>query len=188
MRILKRVPGSVLWLSETNDAAARNLRETASYRDVHAERLIFAKRMPELSRHLGRHRLADLFLDTRPFNAHTTASDALWAGLPVLTCIGDAFASRVAASLLRAVGLPELVTATQGEYEDLAVELASDPRRISEISDNLSANRLSFPLFDTHLFTAHLEAAYTTIYERHQGDLPPDHIYVSDHGQHGSPR
>jgi predicted O-linked N-acetylglucosamine transferase (SPINDLY family) len=179
MRILERVPGSVLWLSETNDAAARNLREAASRRDVQTERLIFAKRMPGLPEHLGRLRMADLFLDTRPFNAHTTASDALWAGLPVLTCTGNAFASRVAASLLQAIGLPELVAASQDEYEELAVKLASNPQRLNQITEALSANRLAFPLFDTRLFTTHLERAYTMIYERYQADLPPDHIYVS---------
>ena len=132
-----------------------------------------------LSEHLARHRHADLFLDTLPYNAHTTASDALWAGLPVLTCTGEAFASRVAASLLKAVQLPELITSTQEEYERIAVDLATHPERLREIRQKLANNRLTTPLFDTPLFTQHIEAAYITMYERYQADLPPEHIYVS---------
>jgi predicted O-linked N-acetylglucosamine transferase (SPINDLY family) len=178
MRILKQVDQSVLWLSEGDDRAKNNLQKEASLRGIAAERLIFAQRMPSLEEHLARHRLADLFMDTLPYNAHTTASDALWAGLPVLTCVGEAFASRVAASLLNAIHLPELITSTQEEYEALAIELAVRPERLRQIKQKLEKNRLTTPLFDTQLFTGHIEAAYTQMYERYQAGLPPDHIYV----------
>ena len=179
MRILRQVEGSVLWLLEDNPKAADNLAKEAVARGVDADRLIFAKRMP-LSEHLARHRLADLFLDTLPFNAHTTASDALWAGLPVLTCLGETFASRVAASLLNAICLPELITTTMEAYEQMAVDLALHPEKIAVIKRKLAENRLTTPLFDTKRFTRHIEAAYTAMYERHQAGLPPDHIAVSD--------
>jgi len=177
MRILQRVEGSVLWLFEENPRAASNLRQAALRRGVNAERLIFAKRMtpPE---HLARHRVADLFIDTLPCNAHTTASDSLWAGLPVLTCVGNAFAGRVAASLLNAIRLPELITSTQAQYEDLAVELATKPQRLAEIKHKLADNRTSTPLFDTLLYTKQLEAAYTEIYARYRAGLPPEHLFV----------
>lgn len=178
MRILGQVKGSVLWLFEDNPIAASNLKKEAVKRGVNAERLIFAKRMP-LQEHLARHRLADLFLDTLPYNAHTTASDALWAGLPVLTCMGESFASRVAASLLNALHLHELITSTQDEYEALAIELATDPEKLAQIKQKLDNNRLTTPLFDTPLFTKHLEEAYTQMYERYHADLPPDHIYIN---------
>jgi len=177
MRILKQVEGSVFWLFEDNPKAAINLKSEAVQRGINAERLIFAKRMP-LPMHLARHRLADLFLDTLPYNAHTTASDALWADLPVLTCMGESFASRVAASLLNAIHLPELITSTQDEYEALAIELATHPEKLKNIKAKLARNRLTTPLFDTQLFTGHLEEAYTAMYERYHADLPPDHIYV----------
>src|SRR5471030_3111665 len=125
MRILKKVEGSVLWLLEDSAAAAANLRREAASRGVGPDRLVFAGRMP-LPEHLARHRCADLFLDTLPYNAHTTASDALWAGLPVLTSLGGTFAGRVAASLLHAIALPELITASLPDYEQLAVLLATD--------------------------------------------------------------
>ena len=179
MRILKQAEGSVLWLREDNSTAARNLRKEAEARGVNAARLIFAGRMPLPAEHLARHRAADLFIDTLPYNAHTTASDALWAGLPVLTCMGEAFASRVAASLLNAIDLPELITTTQAEYEALAVELAANPQRLRQIKQKLERNRLTTPLFDTRLFTRRLEDAYTRMYERYQAGLPPEHIYVA---------
>ena len=178
MRILKQVEGSVLWLLEVNSTAVRNLRHEAEARGINAARLIFAKRMP-LAEHLARHRAADLFVDTLPYNAHTTASDALWAGLPVLTCMGEAFASRVAASLLNAIHLPELITTTQEQYEARAVELATHPERLQQIKQKLERNRLTTPLFDTKLFTRHIEAAFTRMYERYQAGLPPEHIHVS---------
>jgi protein O-GlcNAc transferase len=177
MRILKQVEGSVLWVLEDNAKAANNLRKEAVARGVNAERLIFAKRMP-LPDHLARHRLADLFLDTLPCNAHTTASDALWAGLPVLTCLGETFAGRVAASLLNAIGLPELITATLGAYEQMAIDLATHPEGLAIIKRKLAKNRLTTPLFDTKLLTKHIEAAYAAMYERHQAGLPPDQIII----------
>ncbi|MDO8788672.1 MAG: tetratricopeptide repeat protein [Sulfuritalea sp.] len=177
MRILKRVEGSVLWLIEDNAKASSNLRKEAVLRGIDAARLIFAKRM-ELSEHLARHRLADLFLDTRPCNAHTTASDALWTGLPVLTCIGENFAGRVAASLLNAIHLPELITSTPEAYEALAIELAMNPDGLMKIKRKLASNRLATPLFNTQLFTRHIEAAYTAMYERYHAGLAPEHIHV----------
>ena len=133
-----------------------------------------------LPEHLARHSLADLFLDTLPYNAHTTASDALWAGLPVLTCLGETFAGRVAASLLNAIRLPELITTTLEAYEEMAIDLATHPEKLAAIKRKLTENRLTTPLFDTKLFTKHIEAAYTTMYERHQADLAPDHFVVPD--------
>ena len=177
MRILKQVEGSVLWLLEDNTSAASNLKKEAVARGVSSERLVFAKRMP-LPEHLARHKLADLFLDTLPYNAHTTASDALWAGLPVLTCIGETFAGRVAASLLNAIHLPELITTTPEAYEQTAVDLATHPEKLAAIRHKLAENRLTTPLFDTKRFTKHIEVAYTMMYERHQAGLAPDHIIV----------
>jgi predicted O-linked N-acetylglucosamine transferase (SPINDLY family) len=177
MRILKQVAGSVLWLFEDNAMAASHLRKEARNRGVIPERLVFAERLP-LPEHLARHRAADLCIDTLPYNAHTTASDALWAGLPVVTCTGEAFAGRVAASLLTAIDLPELITSTQEEYETLAVELATNPDRLRSIKQKLERNRLSTPLFDSKLFTRHIEDAYKQMFERYHADLAPDHIYV----------
>ena len=177
MRILRQVDGSVLWLLEDNAKAASNLRQEAENRGVHPERLIFAKRMPRPD-HLARHRLADLFLDTLPYNAQATASDALWAGLPVLTRIGETFAGRVAASLLNAIGLTELIASTPQAYEALAIELATNAEKLAALKRKLANNRLTTPLFDTGLFTKHIEAAYTAMYERYQAGLAPDHIVV----------
>ena len=128
--------------------------------------------------HLARHRLADLFLDTLPYNAHTTASDALWTGLPVLTQIGQTFAGRVAASLLNAIGLSEFITHSPQEYEALAIDLALNHEKLFLIREKLAKNRMTTPLFDTALFTRHMEAAYTAIYQRHQAGLPPDYIEI----------
>lgn len=177
MGILRRVEGSVLWLFEENPSLANNLRQEAERRNVRAQRLIFARRIP-LPDHLARHRAADLVLDTLPCNAHTTASDALWAGLPVVTCVGGAFAGRVAASLLTALRLPELITANLEDYENLAVELALNPQRLAEIRQKLAEHRLTTPLFDTSLFAGYLETAYTKIHARCQAGLPPEHIDV----------
>jgi predicted O-linked N-acetylglucosamine transferase (SPINDLY family) len=178
MRIVDRVSGSVLWLSEDNALATDNLRKEAERRGVRADRLVFAPFMPVTTEHMARYRMADLFLDTLPYNAHTTASDALWAGLPVLTCAGDTFAGRVAASLLNAVGLPELVTRTPDEYERLAIDLATHRDKLGRIRQALAANRQTAPLFDTGLFARHLEAAYTAMHERYQAGLAPGHIHV----------
>ena len=177
MRLLQRIDGSVLWLLEDNAFASDNLRTAASERGVVPDRIVFAKRMP-LPEHLSRHRLADIFLDTLPYNAHTTASDALWAGVPVVTCRGETFAGRVATSLLTAIQLPELVTATRDEYERLAIELATNPEKLAAIKMKLAHNRQAAPLFDTKLFTTHLEAAFATMVERQRAGLAPDHFAV----------
>jgi predicted O-linked N-acetylglucosamine transferase (SPINDLY family) len=178
MRLLAQVESSVLWLMEDTPAAADNLRREAQARAVRPERLVFARPMA-LGEHLARHRAADLFLDTLPCNAHTTASDALWAGLPVLTRMGESFAARVAASLLTAIGLPELVTTTLADYEAKAIELATQPARLEEIRRRLERNRLTSPLFDIRLYTRHLEEAYRKIYDRYHAGLKPEHIDVS---------
>jgi predicted O-linked N-acetylglucosamine transferase (SPINDLY family) len=178
MRLLAEVEGAVLWLLEDNARAAANLRREAARRGIAPERLIFARRLP-LAEHLARHRLADLFLDTLPYNAHTTASDALWAGLPVLTQMGESFASRVGASLLRAIDLPELITTTAAEFEALALGLARDPQRLRALREKLERHRLTTPLFDTPRFTRHLEAAYAAMIARYDEGLPPDHIDAS---------
>lgn len=177
MQILKQVDGSVLWLLRDNDYIEPNLRKEAEARGVDPSRLIFAARIP-MPEHIARHQCADLFLDTLPCNAHTTASDALWGGLPVLTLIGETFAGRVAASLLNAIGLPELITTSEIEYERLAVELAGSPTKLLSLKKELSDNRLVMPLFDAKRFAKHLEAAYTAMHERYQAGLPPAHTYV----------
>jgi protein O-GlcNAc transferase len=176
MNILRAVGGSVLWLGGVSEIAQGNLRREAKAQGIDARRLIFAKRLDSSADHLARHRLADLFLDTLPYNAHTTASDALWAGLPVLTQFGETFAGRVAASLLHAIGMPELITHSREEYEALAIELARNHGRLRNIREKLERNRLAAPLFDTALYTRHLEIAYQTMYRRHHAGLPPDHI------------
>ena len=178
MRLLNACDGSVLWLLEDNAAAARNLKREAAARGIWEERLIFAPRM-EAAEHLARLRLADLFLDTLPYNAHTTASEALWAGLPVLTSLGEAFAGRVAASLLHAVGLPELVTASLDDYEARARELANDAPQLAAIRQKLATNRLTTPLFDAGQFARHIEAAYAAMYARCRSGLAPAGIDIA---------
>jgi predicted O-linked N-acetylglucosamine transferase (SPINDLY family) len=177
MRLLAAVEGSVLWLLEANRSVKENLAREAERRGVAADRIVFAPfiAMPE---HLARLRLADLVLDTLPHNAHTTASDALWAGVPVLTCLGTTFAGRVAASLLRAVGLPELVTTSPGEYEALALRLARDPAALAAVGAKLAGNRGPCPLFDTVRYTRDIEAAYVGMWERFQRGEPPESFAV----------
>ena len=162
VRILQSVEGSVLWLFEENKTAAVNLRKEAQKRGLAPERLVFAPKM-ELSEHLARHKLADLFIDTLPCNAHTTASDALWAGLPVLTCMGESFASRVAASLLNAIEMPELITSSLEEYEELAIALGNDSQRVLALKQKLELNKLTTPLFDSSLFTKNIEELFLNI-------------------------
>lgn len=171
-RLLRAVPGSVLWLFGNDDEANTNLRREAERRGVEGTRLIFASTASQ-PEHLARHRLADLALDTLPYNAHTTASDALWAGLPMVTCSGRSFASRVGASLLHAVGLPELVTRSLGEYETLALELAINPGRLHALRQHLHVGRSRHPLFDSARFTHHLECAFTTMVQRQREGLGP---------------
>ena len=178
MRILSQVNGSVLWLPEGNSTAVNNLKKEAKKHGVDENRLIFAPRLTFKEDHLSRVQLADLFIDTLPYNAHATASDALRIGLPVLTCIGNSYASRVAASLLNDVNLPELITTTQEQYESLAIELATHPDKLKIIKDKLAKNLPTAPLYDTPLFTRHLESAYLTMYDRYQQGLEPNHIYV----------
>ncbi|MCD6040438.1 MAG: tetratricopeptide repeat protein [Burkholderiales bacterium] len=164
MRLLSSVPRSVLWLLQPGDAARQNLEDAAFARGVEPSRLVFAPRAPH-PEHLARHRLADLFLDTLPYNAHTTTSDALWAGLPVLTCRGTTFAGRVAAGLLGAAGLPELVTARLADYEARALELARDRHTLALLRDKLARNRLACPLFDNERACRNIEAAYLRMWE-----------------------
>jgi protein O-GlcNAc transferase len=179
MRLLTSVEGSVLWLSPKQSITKDNLRREAASRGVDPDRLIFAQRVPRNEDHLARQRLADLFLDTLPYNAHSTASDALWAGLPVVTCLGKTFAGRVAGSLLNAVGLPELITLSPEDYEALALRLATDPAALSEIKSKLERNRLRFPLYDTDRFRQHIEKAYTTMWETWQGGGKPASFEVA---------
>jgi protein O-GlcNAc transferase len=181
MRLLQTVPGSVMWLFERGTVAKENLAREAAARSVPPERLVFAQRLP-LSEHLARHRLADLFLDTLPYNAHTTASDALWAGLPVLTCAGSTFAGRVAGSLLRAVGLDELITTSLEEYEALALRLACDSELLDRLRARLARNRLTFPLFDTERSTRALEAAYIRMCEIRRAGRSPTAFSISPSG------
>jgi predicted O-linked N-acetylglucosamine transferase (SPINDLY family) len=178
MRILKRVDGGVLWLLEDNASASANLRSEAERRGVAPERLVFAARASQ-SEHLARHRAADLFLDTLPYNAHTTASDALWAGLPLLTCQGQSFAGRVAGSILKALDLPELVTASSEEYEARAVALAAEPGLLADIKRRLEENRLTAPLFNAAMYARQIESAYAQMVERYHSGQPPDHIHVA---------
>jgi len=177
MRLLSKVGGSVLWLLENNEAASRNLRREAAQRGVAPGRVVFAAKI-RLDEHLSRHRLADLFLDTLPYNAHTTASDALWAGLPVLTCMGGTFPGRVAGSLLNAVGLPEMITHSLEHYEALALELATAPAMLSDIRARLARNRTTHSLFNTDRFRRHIESAYITMWERYQRGEPLESFAV----------
>jgi protein O-GlcNAc transferase len=176
MRLLREIPESVLWLRASQPETSSNLRREAERRGVSPDRLVFAPRQPLLSEHLARHRLADLFLDTVCYNAHTTASDALWAGLPVLTCAGSTFAGRVAASLLSAIGLPELIARNLDEYETIALRLARDAAALTNIKRKLASNRDSFPLFDTNRYTRNIEAAFIRMWERYRRGELPDHL------------
>lgn len=176
MRILRRVEGSVLWLAESNRWAVMSLRAEAQRRGVNPDRLVFAAKLPQIEEHLGRIRHANLFLDTLPYNAHTTASDALRMGVPLLTQIGSTFAGRVAASLLRTLGLQELVTDSAQAYEDLAVSLATTPERLKAIRSRLIEAVAQSPLYDSTLFTRQIERLYEVMYERYRQGLPPEHI------------
>jgi predicted O-linked N-acetylglucosamine transferase (SPINDLY family) len=179
MRILRRVEHGVLWLLEDNATAAANLRRAAADHGIDPGRLRFAPRLPA-PLHLARHRLADLFLDTLPCNAHTTASDALWAGLPLLTCPGESFAARVAASLLQAVGLADLIAPNGVEYEEIAVKLGSSPGLLRELKARLERNRTTLPLFDTARTVRHLESAYQRIHAGWAAGLPPESLVIAD--------
>ena len=180
MRILRSTGNSVLWLSAQNDFVINNLRKEAEKRGVNSSRLIYASRTDLVEDHLARHSLADLFIDTLPYNAHTTVLDALWAGLPVLTCMGESFAGRVAASALNAIELPELVTTTRAQYEAAAIELANNPTKLKVIKEKLKRNRLNTALFDSVRFTRNFEKAYVQVYARYQAELAADNIYIQD--------
>jgi predicted O-linked N-acetylglucosamine transferase (SPINDLY family) len=184
MRLLHTVEGSVLWLLAGDAQASTNLRREAEGRGIAPERLVFAPRVRS-DHHLARQRLADLFLDTFPYNAHTTASDALWAGLPVLTCAGTTFASRVAGSLLSAVGLPELITGSPADYEHLALTLATDRAAVADLKARLARTRNVAPLFDTVQTTRAIEAAYVAMWERWQRGEPAAALTIDARGDVG---
>ena len=172
MRLLNKVEGSVLWLRSSNKWAELNIKKEAQKRKVDPERIVFAGKVP-MDEHLARHRLADLFIDTFIYNAHSTATEALWAGLPIVTKTGQGFAARVAGSLLNAVGLPELVTESEEAYEALALELATNPQHLADIKVKLEANRLTQPLFNTKQYTNHLENGYQHVYQNYLDSKPP---------------
>jgi predicted O-linked N-acetylglucosamine transferase (SPINDLY family) len=177
MRLLAAVPGSVLWLFEIVPESSANLVERAGAHAIGGDRLVFARHV-ELGRHLARLRLADLVLDTLPYNAHTTASDALWAGVPMITCVGRTFPGRVGASLLSAIGLPELITTTPADYEALALRLARSPDELAALRVRLASQRGTAPLFDTDRYRLHIEAAYLEMVRRDRLGLPPAPITV----------
>ena len=178
-RILNAVEDSVLVVFASNETSKVNLTKEIAQRHIHPNRLIFADRY-ERPEYLARYRVADLFLDTHPYNAGTTASDALKMGLPMLTMIGQSYQARMGASILTSVNLPELITNTPKEYEALAIELATHPEKLKAIKDKLADNLPTAPLFDTKRFTKNIESAYTQMYERSQQGLEPDHIYVEE--------
>jgi predicted O-linked N-acetylglucosamine transferase (SPINDLY family) len=179
MSILLAVPDSVLWLLQASEHTANNLRQEAQARGVHPERLVFAPKVPT-DQYLARQRCADLFLDSLPYNAHTTTSDALWVGLPVLTCMGQAFASRVAASLLRAVELPELITMDGQAFVARAIELATDPVQLRSLRMRLEENRLHAPLFDSRRMARAIEDAYVQVHARRVAGLSPESMHIAD--------
>jgi predicted O-linked N-acetylglucosamine transferase (SPINDLY family) len=187
MDILKAVPASVLWLMAPHQSAKANLIKEAQARGVQSDRLVFTKReivpadqeRERIERYLASYALADLFLDTWPYNAGTTAVDALWAGLPVLTKTGVAAVARMATSALHALEVPELITNTPQAYRELAVQLASDAHKLKRIKDKVQQNILTTALFDPVAGTRCIEAAYSKMYERYRADLPPENFYVS---------
>jgi FkbM family methyltransferase len=170
MRLLEKVPGSVLWLMKLNEPAQHNLRRETEQRGIDPNRLIFATRVPLVEDHLARYRLADMFLDTSPYNAHTTASDCLRVGLPVVTYLGKTFSGRVAASLLQAIGMPELITHSLEDYEALALNLATDQNLLAELKGKLLANQASYPLFKTDLFCKNIEQVFFDMAEQHNSE------------------
>jgi protein O-GlcNAc transferase len=179
MELLTETPGSVLWMRTGQRAVLENLAREAKSRGVSAERLIFAPRMAALREHLARYRAADLFLDSLPYGAHTTARDALWSGLPVLTCMGNTFAGRVAGSLLTALDLPELVTSSLEEYAGRALALAHSPALCAALRAKLALHRITKPAFDTDLYRRHLESAYAAMCERQRRGGEPQNFSVT---------
>jgi predicted O-linked N-acetylglucosamine transferase (SPINDLY family) len=176
--ILLAVPNSVLWVSENNKTFQSNLLKEFKRFGIDSHRIIFAKRVQDMNDHLARYKLADVFLDTFPYNAHTTAMDSLKAGVPVITLISQSFAGRVAASLLTAIGLPSLITETQSQYESLAIELAQNADKLAAIKAQLASNYLTMPLFNTPLFTRHIEKAFSMMMDRYWSNLSPDNLRV----------
>ena len=177
-RIMLKVNDSVLWVSKNNEQFMAGIKSEFEKRGVNPSRIIFAERVELMADHLSRYSLANLFLDTHPYNAHTTSVDALKAGIPVVTLMGESFASRVAASLLNAVGLPELITNTQDKYEELVIDLATQPSKLDSIKKKLKENLADAPLFNTELFARNLESAYIQMMERYLADLEPEHIFI----------
>jgi|TARA_B100002003_G_scaffold9486_1_gene8231 predicted O-linked N-acetylglucosamine transferase (SPINDLY family) len=177
MRLLKRVENSVLWILSENINISKNLKKEATIRGVDFNRIVFAERI-KMNEHLARQKVADLFIDTFPYTGHTTASDALWVGLPVLTRIGKSFASRVSTSLLNAIGLSALVTNSEKEYEDFAIELATNSPKLKEIKNKLKNNKNTKPLFNTQVFARNIEKAYSLMYERYLKKLPIKNIEI----------
>jgi len=177
MRILQAIDRSVLWLLDARPPFQKNLVQEAARHGIAQDRLVFAPSLP-YEQHLARLKQADLFLDSLPYNAHTTASDALWAGLPLLTCKGTSFPGRVAASLLFAIGMPELVTETMGDYEKLAIHLARDATAFNALKQKLADNRLTTPLFDTEQFRINLESAYITMWQAWSRGQAPESFAV----------
>ena len=179
MRLLIKVKGSVLWLRRSNEQSNKNIMTAAQKRNIDSSRLVFADKLP-MDEHLSRHKLADLFIDTFAFNAHTTTTEALWAGLPVVTKQGQGFAARVAGSLLNSIGLSELITSSESEYEALILELAMNPNKLRKVKEKLNKNRLSQPLFNTELYTEHLENGYLTAYQNYYDGKDPENIIVKE--------
>jgi predicted O-linked N-acetylglucosamine transferase (SPINDLY family) len=177
MWLLREAEGSVLWLLHCGETAEANLRKEAVARDVDPARLVFAPKRPH-AEHLARHRHADLFIDTFAVNAHTTSSDALWGGLPVLTLAGRQFAARVAASLVTAVGLPELVATSEEDYARKALELVLMPEKLTALRARLAENRLTHPLFNSAGYARHIEAAFEAAHQRRLQGLAPEHIRI----------
>jgi predicted O-linked N-acetylglucosamine transferase (SPINDLY family) len=182
MNLLRQIDGSVAWFSSARETIQTNLRNEAARAGIDPNRLVFAPMLNPIEAHLARHQAADLFLDTQFYNAHTTAADALWAGLPVVTCVGPTFPARVAGSLLKAIGLPELITETLEDYEALALSLAKDPAQLARMKEKLIANRDCFPLFNTGRYTRHLEAAYIKMWEQHRSGERPKAFAVEPLG------
>ena len=178
MKILNNVKSSYLWLSKSSEVANLNLMKEAEKKGIDPSRIIFAPKIPSLEEHLARYKIADLFLDTLPYNGHSTANDSLSSGLPVLTLIGESFASRVSASLLNAIGLPELIVYSEKEYEQLAIELANNKKNLENIKNKLKNYRSSAPFFNINLFAKNMESAYEKIYKRYLEDLQAKNIEI----------
>jgi len=178
VNILKKVNNSVIWLLENNNISQKNLKKEAILRKIDPERIIFCKRTSS-KEHIKRYQLADLFLDTFPYGAHTTANEALFSGLPIITIIGESFQSRVCSSLLTTIGLKELITNSYDEYENLAINIAKNPQKLKLIKDNLKINIKNSPLFKSKFYAENLEKAYISIYERHNNNLEPEDIYIN---------